>query len=483
VVLKSGIFGQRTIGEKGTGLLSPSSIFPLMGLLLAVVLAVILGRRDEATDAFIAGAILFALVLILQQHELAVVMVIAVHLYIDWYLGYNLAALVMEFLLLGALFLARTARYHWTVPQGLWLWGLLLAVSLLPATQGITLSDGFYYYFNVIFNSFMIFWIGLVLARNIASVRRFFEIFSAFCTLMAIHTIIQATTGIFLLASSRFNAYLALVSDYTLAYSDIQRAGSFFVNPDSSGSFFGIVIFVPLCLFFCSRSLPRKLFYLAELLLMLVALLFTYSTGGWVAAAAGFLVFMLFVGHNRYRLLLPFFFVLIIFALITFFPEQINLQIQHALTPSEASLREAAWQTGIQVIRAFPLTGIGLGRYDYIVRADPYRVPQQYRPLAHPHNSYIELAALGGVPILLIFMALLAFTFWLGVRNWHRIKGQASSLYAGGLALVVALSVNSMFIPGWTLPPLVVIGWLILGIISSPLPFKNQAVETEKKNT
>ncbi len=476
-MLKSGIFGQRTASIRGLRVLPVSSFLPLVALVLAVALGVVLGRRDKSTDAFIAGAILFAIVLILPQNELAVVMVIAVHLYVDWYLGYNLVALVMEVLLLGAIFLARTNRYQWTVPQGLWLWGLLLAISLLPATQGITLSDGFYYYFNIIFNAFMIFWIGLVLARNIASVRRFFEIFAVFCTLVAIHTIVQATTGIFLLASSRFNAYLALVSNYTLASSDIQRAGSFFVNPDSSGSFFGIVIFVPLGLFFYSRSLPRKLFYLAELLLMLVALLFTYSTGGWVAAAGGFLVFLLFVGHNRSRLLLPFFIVLVIFALITFFPEQINLQIQHALTPSEASLREAAWQTGIQVIRAFPLTGIGLGRYDYIVRADPYRVPQQYRPLAHPHNTYIELAALGGLPILLIFMALLAFTFWLGVCNWHRIKGPASSLFAGGLATVVALSVNSMFIPGWSLPPLVVIGWLILGIISSPLPFKNQAVE------
>ncbi len=161
-MLKSGIFGQRTASIRGLRVLPVSSFLPLVALVLAVALGVVLGRRDKSTDAFIAGAILFAIVLILPQNELAVVMVIAVHLYVDWYLGYNLVALVMEVLLLGAIFLARTNRYQWTVPQGLWLWGLLLAISLLPATQGITLSDGFYYYFNIIFNAFMIFWIGFL---------------------------------------------------------------------------------------------------------------------------------------------------------------------------------------------------------------------------------------------------------------------------------------------------------------------------------
>ncbi|HEV2655403.1 MAG TPA: hypothetical protein VGT82_10605, partial [Ktedonobacteraceae bacterium] len=33
----------------------------------------------------------------------------------------------------------------------------------------------------------------------------------------------------------------------------------------------------------------------------------------------------------------------------------------------------------------------------------------------------------------------------------------------------IALSVNSISINGWTLPPLAAIGWFLLGILASPL--------------
>jgi hypothetical protein len=46
-------------------------------------------------------------------------------------------------------------------------------------------------------------------------------------------------------------------------------------------------------------------------------------------------------------------------------------------------------------------------------------------------------------------------------------------LLGGGIAAVLALSINSVSINGWTLPPLAAPGWLILGAIASPLLRKN----------
>ncbi len=202
---------------------------------------------------------------------------------------------------------------------------------------------------------------------------------------------------------------------------------------------------------------------------MSIALLFTYSIGAWIGALAGILVFLLFTGRGRYLILIPILIVIVGIILIIVFPSEVNLQFQHASSPQEVSLRVGAWQTALQVIKAFPLTGIGLGLTNYLQRTDLYRVPAQYEPLAHPHNSYLELGAMAGLPVLFVFLALLLYAMWLAWHNWMQVDADTRLLLGGGIAAVIALSVNSLSINGWTLPPLAAIGWLILGAISSPL--------------
>ncbi len=447
-------------------------------LLGSVVIGLLLGGMFGDLGLYVVVAAIVAIVMVisivLRQDELAATMVIAVSLYIDWYWKLEFFSQVMVVALLLIFFLARSPRYPWIEPRAFWLWVLFLFLATFPATQGIYMIDTMNYYFNVIFASLTTFWLGIIIARDITNVKRFFNLLACFGTFIAIHTIIQAITGIVLFATSRYDLYFAQISNYQLAETTVSRAGSFLINPDSNGGFFAMMLFIPLGLFFESSFFLGKLLYLAQVFLMLVALLFTYSTGGWSAACAGIIAFIVFVGGTRNRILIALFILIVIIVFTIGFPAQVNLLLQHATTPREYIFRQGAWQTGIRVIRAFPLTGIGLGFYVYIQRAEPYRVISQFRPLAHPHNSYIEVAAMAGLPLLLIFIALLTWAFWLAVCNWSQADARTRSLLGGSIAAIIALSFDSLVNPGWTLPPLAAIGWLILGVISSPLLMKKQ---------
>jgi O-antigen ligase len=112
---------------------------------------------------------------------------------------------------------------------------------------------------------------------------------------------------------------------------------------------------------------------------------------------------------------------------------------------------------------------VGLGYEAYQVRADPYRVPEQFVPLSHPHNSYLEWGAKAGLPVLAVFLALLIYALCQAHRNWSLSKTRTRPLLGGGLAAIIALSINSWSINGWTLPVLSLLGWLLLGVLSSPL--------------
>ena len=453
-----------------------------LGILLSHVLLVLNTRSvtgvlsalpSSSIWGLVIGALSMALIIALRQYELAATVVVAVSLYLDWYLGMAFVAPILALGLLLIYFLARSPQYPWAEPRALWLWALFLVLTILQTNRAPSLLYAADYYVGNIFSAFVMLWLGTVIARDTAHVRHFFQIISVFGALIAIHTIIEATTGKFIFESSRNAAATTVISYLDQAGNALHRAESFFLLPNTNGAFLALIFFIPLALFTMRSSFVWKIIFLTEMFVILLALLFTFSTGAWSSAFVGFIVFTALVGRTRYRIQSFLFLFAAGVVGIVSFPSQLSLLFQHASDPGELSLRTAVWQTGIRVIEAFPLTGLGIGRDVYLLGAGPYRVPAQYVVVNHPHNSYIEWAALGGLPVGIVFIALLSITLWLALRIWMQSDVENRPLLAGGVAAVIALSWYSLSDAGWTVAPLVAIGWLILGVVSSPLLMKN----------
>jgi len=102
--------------------------------------------------------------------------------------------------------------------------------------------------------------------------------------------------------------------------------------------------------------------------------------------------------------------------------------------------------------------------------SNPYRVPAQIVPLIEPDNSYLQWGAMAGIPVMLVFLLLLGYAFWRTWRNWRSIDTRYRPLLGGGIAALIALSVSSLTIDGWTGPAgTVSLGWLIARLVASPL--------------
>lgn len=459
----------------------PGFFLPLLTLASIIPLLAfgVLGATQPYILLAVTAIIFMALLLYFRQDELAATLVLAVSLYIDWYLSVRVTALVMILLLLCVFFLARSPRYPWGEPRALWLWALFLGVAIFPAIRGaLTLHDVLLYYPSIVFGAFISYWLGLVIGRNTRSLRRLFQMLAGFGVVIALHTIIQATLHITILASSAADSYLASVSNYELAPgTGISRLGSFFIQPNFAGTFFAIMVLIALGLFVESTSIPAKILYLIELLIILPALLFSYSASAWLATIVGIVIFALFVGRSRYRIQILCCIFAVAVVMQVGFSSQINLLLQHATDPSELALRNGVWQTALRVIRAYPLTGVGLGHLAYLERAEPFRTVEQFIPLDHPHNSYLEWGAMAGIPVLLLFLSLIVLALWQTLRIWAKSGVDTRTLLSAGIAATLALCFNSWSNQGWTLPPLAILGWLILGAISSPLLSKRRDSE------
>src|SRR6266849_1762109 len=191
--MKNVVLGKKTALDRGTGFLLPSAIFLLLALIMAVSLGGVVGTSDASISAFIVGALLFILVLALRQYELAAMVIVAIHIYIDWYLGRELVAISIAVGLLFFLFIIRSPQRPWKAPRVLWLWCLFLVLAISPVIQGAQgRYELAYYYPNIIFGALVMFWLGMLVARNSMHLRTLFQVLAVLGTLLAIHTVIQA---------------------------------------------------------------------------------------------------------------------------------------------------------------------------------------------------------------------------------------------------------------------------------------------------
>src|SRR5579884_2153485 len=255
-------------------------LFTGTAMMMAVLIGGALGVFGPYIGMVVVGGMLMASIIMMRQDELATTIVIAVHLYVDWYLGLHLVAPLMVLGLLVIFYLTRSDRHPWIEPRAFWLWVVFLVLTIPPAIQGARMVyDAASYYPSDILGAFLIFWLGLVIARDNESVRRFWCLLSALGALLALHTLVQAMTGIVLFGTSHYDATLATTSDYLLsgAAGDAHRVGSFFVDPNWNGSFLGMMVFLPLGLFVESSSFFKKMLYLGEMVVVVLALLFTFS--------------------------------------------------------------------------------------------------------------------------------------------------------------------------------------------------------------
>ncbi len=456
-------------------LISPSLIFLILALLAALFLGVAIGVFSPVYSAIVAGTIITLIIVLLRLDELTVMLIVAVHILVDSYLDFDVyqVAMLMALVLLFACYFGRSAVHPWTGPRSIWLWILFLILNIYPTINGgaFGLTNAIAFYLNLVLSGFIMFWLGNIIAKDIPAMRRVFQLLSILAALIAIHTIIEATTGKFLFQTARAEAVLIQYSNFRAqGAAHVSRSGSFLSNPDGNGVFLATSFFLPLGLSIESKQFWAKTIYLIETLLILLAVMFTYSTGSWIAILGGIVVFMFLMGRTRYIVMLLMLIVALTVIAFTVFPSQTAAQLSHASDQGHISDHQGTIQTAAGVIEAFPLFGVGLGDQAYLVRAEPYHVSAQSVPQTEPDNSYLQWGATSGIPVMLVFFLLLGYTFWFSWRNWLAMHIRYRPLLGGGIVALIALSINSLVVDGWTSPSGVeYFGWLIAGIVASPL--------------
>ena len=200
--------------------------------------------------------------------------------------------------------------------------------------------------------------------------------------------------------------------------------------------------------------------------LLCLALLITESRSGCLAALAAIgLVLGFYYGRATLILLLVVFGVIVLLFLVQSSSPLGSLLSagsgQHLTTWDG---RQEVWNRALSMIRDFPWTGIGAGTYGKVAPLlYPFLLHAPSLQVQHAHNLFLQVAVDFGIPGLVAFVALLAYTLGLG-RKAHK-EFQATRNHLGCVLVVGYLcGLAAMIIHGIFDAPL----WLTK---PAPLPF------------
>ena len=197
--------------------------------------------------------------------------------------------------------------------------------------------------------------------------------------------------------------------------SSIYRPGGTIGSPNVAGTFLGVSLAPVLVLLKTPVSHRVKIFAAASFGLGIIALVLTFSRGGWLAFVTSMIVV---VAASRVR---PLFnvgttvvFVLLSLLIVLPFRDVILARLNDSAgTASRVPLMQIAWH----VVSDHPFFGIGVNNYFFALQK--YAGPEFTGEwLAIVHNQFLLVWAEAGVFTLLAFVAFLVSVIW---RGWRAI--------------------------------------------------------------
>lgn len=238
------------------------------------------------------------------------------------------------------------------------------------------------------------------------------------------------------------------------------RVFSTFENPNLYAEYLIMILPIIYSLFFIVKSKFEKVFLLIITFTLYISLLFTYSRGGWIGCIVGIIIFV-FLYKPHYIIGLIF----LVIGSLNFLPQRFLKRILSIGSLKDASnyYRMQIWEKSIEIIKDFPLTGVGLGYKSF--RKISLRYIYEYNPY-HAHNTYIELAIEIGLIGLILFILLGIGLFRLTLRSLN-IDNKKGLLVLGLFSGLISLMAHGAAEHVLYNPKIILIFWLNIGFINS----------------
>jgi O-antigen ligase len=224
----------------------------------------------------------------------------------------------------------------------------------------------------------------------------------------------------------------------------IRGIGGFYMTVAGILMVVGLLIVAQLLVATKDPHTRRLVFLGVSGVLVIGALLGTYTRGSWIGFAAGLVLLL----RKRWALLLG---ALIVgFLFLALGPPDARDRVLSIADPSHPRNVERVliWEHGLGLVKEHPWTGVGLEiPAELMHREKVTESGEVIRVHSHMHNAYLQIAVSMGLPALLVFLWMILAYLRMGGRA---PRGGITNLWEEGLVaayvpVVMALLVNGLF--------------------------------------
>lgn len=250
------------------------------------------------------------------------------------------------------------------------------------------------------------------------------------------------------------------------------RAFGTFGQPNPFGGFMGLIAPIALmsALSYAIRLWKLRqrsdfcllLFYALCCAILFAGIIISWSRGAWLGVAVSLMVMLLALPRNTIRGFAMAGIALLLVGLLWIsgtLPPSVVARISSSteeffafqdvrgvdISPENYPVVErlAHWQAALNMARARPWLGFGLGNYEVAYPA--YRLINWHEPLGHAHNYYLNILAEGGIIGLLAYSKVWFLIIWLNWRARSHPDMRSRLTAVGILGTWAYLSIHSLF--------------------------------------
>lgn len=248
------------------------------------------------------------------------------------------------------------------------------------------------------------------------------------------------------------------------AEAGLRRIRGFYGSPNNLALFLGRAL--PFALAFALFWRRGRLLWLTATVVMALAMLLTFSIGGWVAI--GLAVLVVAALHSGRTLK-----VAVAVAVVGLLAGGIigagvpRIASHFDLRDGTTFARLDVWRSALHMLRDHPIRGIGLDNFLYYYQHG-YRLPSGWEDpdLSHPHNIVLDFWLSLGFPGLLVLVGGMGWLAREVARGWRDSSGEVRGMYVGVTGALVDMVAHGMVDNSFFLPDLAVLFWLMFAIVT-----------------
>ena len=230
------------------------------------------------------------------------------------------------------------------------------------------------------------------------------------------------------------------------------RVLGFFNNYMTFGNFYAVAaVFLSAFTLLRFRAFSfryRLLFASASTLAILMTLL-SFGRGAIGSMVATMVLMLLLLGRKYARVSVTVIALLVVLlvAIVVGITNRYTGSVQKDFEGTDPGGRLFVWKHSVEVIKDHPLTGVGMGNFkDAYAAKLPPELPG-FRRYTHAHNDALNVAAISGIPGLLIFAALWLTAlahFWIGFRRRRQLNNEAMACFFAALDGSICFAATSV---------------------------------------